>query len=107
MPPFGTPWKEDLKKRGLADSEKKEFTDSRFCAIGANGEEISFIPDISDCQMMFLANNISRMKTTTKLGTRIVVYPSQSKAHIVTWINKTKVSRQNVAKIKERELLGI
>lgn len=71
-PPFGTPWKEDLKKRGLADSEKKKFTDSRFTVTGANGEEISFIPDISDCQMMFLANNISRMKTTTELGTRIV-----------------------------------
>ena len=71
-PPFGTPWKEDLKKRGLADSEKKKFTDSRFCVTGANGEEISFIPDIGDCQMMFLANNLSRMKNTTELGTRIV-----------------------------------
>jgi len=71
-PPFGTPWKEDLKKRGLAETEKKKFTDSRFCVTGANGEEISFIPDISDCQMMFLANNISRMKETTELGTRIV-----------------------------------
>ena len=71
-PPFGTPWKEDLKKRGLAETEKKKFTDSRFTVTGADGEEISFIPDISDCQMMFLANNISRMKTATELGTRIV-----------------------------------
>ena len=71
-PPFGTPWKEDLKKRGLAETEKKKFTDSRFSVIGANGEEISFIPDISDCQMMFLANNLSRMKNATELGTRIV-----------------------------------
>lgn len=71
-PPFGTPWKEDLKKRGLAETEKKKFTDSRFTVTGSDGEEISFIPDISDCQMMFLANNISRMKTATELGTRIV-----------------------------------
>lgn len=71
-PPFGTPWKEDLKKRGLAETEKKKFTDSRFTLIDSNGEEISFIPDIGDCQMMFLANNISRLKDSTELGTRIV-----------------------------------
>ena len=71
-PPFGTPWKEDLKKKGLAETEKKKFTDSRFTIQNNNGEEISFIHDISDCQMMFLANNLSRMKETTELGTRIV-----------------------------------
>lgn len=71
-PPFGTPWKEDLKKRGLAETEKKKFTDSRFTLIGNNEAEISFLPDIGDCQMMFLANNLSRMKTSTELGTRIV-----------------------------------
>ena len=71
-PPFGTPWKEDLKKRGLAETEKKKFTDNRFTLIGNNEAEISFLPDIGDCQMMFLANNLSRMKTSTELGTRIV-----------------------------------
>lgn len=65
-PPFGTPWKEDLKKWGLSDKEKHLVTDPRFYD-GAT----SFIPDISDCQMMFLANNISRMKDS-ELGTRIV-----------------------------------
>ena len=59
-PPFGTPWKEDLKNWGLGD--KKEVIDPRFSG---------FIPDIGDCQMLFLANNISRMKNTA-LGTRIV-----------------------------------
>ena len=63
-PPFGTPWKEDLKIWGIGD--KKEITDPRFFD-GAN----SFVPDIGDCQMLFLANNISRMKDTP-LGTRIV-----------------------------------
>ena len=71
-PPFGTPWKEDLKKRGLAESEKKQFADSRFTIRDNEDNEISFIPDIGDCQMMFLANNISRMKESTELGTRIV-----------------------------------
>lgn len=70
-PPFGTPWKEDLKKRGLAESEKKKFVDSRF-SVYENGNEISFIPDIGDCQMLFLANNLARMKDSTELGTRIV-----------------------------------
>lgn len=71
-PPFGTPWKEDLKKRGLAESEKKQFTDSRFVVRDSEDNKISFIPDIGDCQMMFLANNLSRMKDSTELGTRIV-----------------------------------
>lgn len=74
-PPFGTPWKEDLKKRGLTEKEKAKYTDSRFViSVGSGDErkEISFLPDISDCQMLFLANNISRMVNDTELGTRIV-----------------------------------
>lgn len=63
-PPFGTPWKEDLKNWGLDD--KREVIDPRFST-----PDMSFIPDIGDCQMLFLANNISRMKET-ELGTRIV-----------------------------------
>lgn len=68
-PPFGTPWKEDLRKKGLTDKEKKKFNDSRF--VAGYDDCISFIPDIGDCQMLFLANNVSRMKNTD-LGTRIV-----------------------------------
>lgn len=74
-PPFGTPWKEDLKKRGLKETEKAKFTDSRFTIAVGSGEEreeICFLPDISDCQMLFLANNVSRMVDDTALGTRIV-----------------------------------
>ena len=71
-PPFGTPWKEDLKKRGLDEKDKKKFTDSRFEVITKDGRLLSFIPDIGDCQMMFLANNLSRMRDDTALGTRIV-----------------------------------
>ena len=74
-PPFGTPWKEDLKKRGLKETEKAKFTDSRFNIAIGNGEnrkDITFLPDIGDCQMLFLANNLSRMVDDTELGTRIV-----------------------------------
>ena len=73
--PFGTPWKEDLKKRGLKETEKAKFTDSRFNIAIGNGEnrkEITFLPDIGDCQMLFLANNLSRMVDDTEMGTRIV-----------------------------------
>lgn len=73
-PPFGTPWKEDLKNWGLGD--KKEVIDPRFvhsseASLTTASEPICFIPDIGDCQMLFLANNVSRMKDTP-LGTRIV-----------------------------------
>ena len=71
-PPFGTPWKEDLKKRGLDEKEKKKFTDSRFEVMDSKGEALSFLPDIGDAQMLFLANNLSRMRDDTALGTRIV-----------------------------------
>lgn len=68
-PPFGTPWKTDLKAWG--DIKKDEITDSRF-VVSYQGQNFSLIPDIGDPQMLFLANNISKMKKRTKLGTRIV-----------------------------------
>ena len=71
-PPFGTPWKEDLRNKGLSDKEKKKFIDSRFLVSYANHNDYSFIPDIGDCQMLFLANNVARMKNDSPLGTRIV-----------------------------------
>jgi len=68
-PPFGTPWKTDLKAWG--DIKKDDITDSRF-RINYHGSDFSLIPDIGDPQMLFLANNISKMKTNTPLGSRIV-----------------------------------
>lgn len=68
-PPFGTPWKTDLKAWG--DIKKSDITDSRF-VVSYNGQSFSLVPDIGDPQMLFLANNISKMKKDTKLGTRIV-----------------------------------
>lgn len=67
-PPFGTPWKADLEKWGLKPNEKKNIQDPRFYWPGSDK---SFIPDIGDPQMLFLANNVSRMKDEGQ-GTRIV-----------------------------------
>lgn len=68
-PPFGTPWKSDLKIWG--DIKKDDIDDSRF-RLDYNGHDFSVIPDIGDPQMLFLANNISKMKKDTLLGSRIV-----------------------------------
>ena len=68
-PPFGTPWKTDLKAWG--DIKKEDIADSRF-VVSYQGQNFSLIPDIGDPQMLFLANNISKMKKNTPLGTRIV-----------------------------------
>lgn len=69
-PPFGTPWKTDLKAWGI--DKKDEISDSRFIINYDDNPEYSLIPDIGDPQMLFLANNISKMKTTTELGSRII-----------------------------------
>lgn len=69
-PPFGTPWKKDLEAWGYKD--KKEITDSRFVFNWAGDAQYNVIPNIGDPQMLFLANNISKMKNTTTLGSRIV-----------------------------------
>lgn len=69
-PPFGTPWKRDLENWGLKD--KKDITDGRFLIAYDGNPAYSLVPNIGDPQMLFLANNISRMKDTTELGTRIV-----------------------------------
>ena len=68
-PPFGTPWKTDLKAWG--DIKKENIADSRF-VVNYQGKVLSLVPDIGDPQMLFLANNISKMKRDTPLGTRIV-----------------------------------
>lgn len=68
-PPFGTPWKKDLVTWGI--KKKEEITDLRF-VTQYDGESYSMVPDIGDPQMLFLANNVSKMKTDTALGGRIV-----------------------------------
>ena len=66
-PPYGKSWKMDAEKLG----GKKEISDTRFVTSHANDDSYTMIPRSSDGQMLFLLNNISKMKKSTKLGSRI------------------------------------
>ncbi len=70
-PPYGKSWKTDAEKLASND-KKKEILDLRFNAVTADGEPLSMIPRSSDGQLLFLLNNISKMKQDTPLGSRIV-----------------------------------
>ena len=67
-PPYGKSWKTDADKMG----GKSEILDSRFNAYLPGGEELKMIPRTSDGQLLFLLNNVSKMKTDTELGSRII-----------------------------------
>ena len=69
-PPFGTPWKKDFEVWG-SPKKKEDIPDTRFSGF-MDGKLMTFVPNIGDPQMLFLANNVSRMKEDTELGTRIV-----------------------------------
>ncbi|TGE31458.1 class I SAM-dependent DNA methyltransferase [Desulfosporosinus sp. Sb-LF] len=75
-PPFGTPWKKDLEAWGYKD--KKEITDSRYIINYSGDPEYTIVPNVGDPQMLFLANNVSKMKKDTQLGSRIVEVHSGS-----------------------------
>ena len=67
-PPYGKSWKTDAEKMG----GKKEILDSRFNAYLKDGEQLVMIPRVSDGQLLFLLNNVAKMKKDTPLGSRIV-----------------------------------
>jgi len=67
-PPYGKSWKTDADKMG----GKSEILDTRFNAYLPGGEELNMIPRTSDGQLLFLLNNVSKMKTDTELGSRII-----------------------------------
>ena len=66
-PPYGKSWKVDAEKMG----GKKEILDPRFVTTHGGDSEFGMIPRVSDGQMLFLLNNISKMKHDTELGSRI------------------------------------
>ena len=66
-PPYGKTWKTDEEKLG----GKKGITDPRFVISFKDEPEYKMLPRVSDGQMLFLANNIAKMKQNTKLGSRI------------------------------------
>lgn len=73
-PPYGKSWKTDAEKMG----GKKDILDSRFNTYLEDGTQLTMIPDVSDGQMLFLLNNISKMKKDTALGSRIVEVHNES-----------------------------
>lgn len=66
-PPYGKSWKTDAEKMG----GKKDILDTRFNTYLEGGEEMAMIPRTSDGQLLFLLNNVSKMKKDTALGSRI------------------------------------
>ena len=65
-PPYGKSWKGDSEKLG----GKGKIIDSRF-TLTHDGQELNMIPRTSDGQLLFLLNNIAKMKHDTPLGSRI------------------------------------
>jgi type I restriction enzyme M protein len=66
-PPFGKSWKTDAERLG----GKNNITDSRFVFNFKDEPDFRMIPRLSDGQMLFLANNVAKMKHDTELGSRI------------------------------------
>jgi len=66
-PPYGKSWKTDVEKMG----GKQEIMDSRFVTSYKGNPTFSMIPRVSDGQLLFLLNNVSKMKQNTPLGSRI------------------------------------
>ena len=67
-PPYGKSWKTDLERLG----GKGEIKDPRFVTQHGGDPEYSMITRSSDGQLMFLVNKLSKMKHSTRLGSRIV-----------------------------------
>ncbi|GMA51335.1 hypothetical protein GCM10025857_26920 [Alicyclobacillus contaminans] len=65
-PPYGKSWKSDLERMG----GKSGVKDPRF-VVQHKGEELSLLTRTSDGQMLFLVNMLSKMKRSTRLGSRI------------------------------------
>lgn len=72
-PPYGKTWKTDLAILGSGKDKdpKKNIIDRRFVRNYKEQDDFRMIPDVSDGQLLFLLNNISKMKET-KMGSRIV-----------------------------------
>jgi type I restriction enzyme M protein len=66
-PPYGKSWKNDADKLG----GKKDIIDRRFVTSFAGEGEFAMLPRVSDGQLLFLLNNVSKMKEQTELGSRI------------------------------------
>ena len=73
-PPFGKSWKGDYDL--LDKNSKHKVTDPRYIVDDPDlpvGKKLSLMPSIDDGQLLFLVNMLHRMKTDTKLGSRIAI----------------------------------
>lgn len=77
-PPYGKSWKADAEKLG----GKKEILDTRFNTYLKNGKIMPMIPGTKDGQLLFLLNNVAKMKENTELGSRIAEVHSGSSIFI-------------------------
>jgi type I restriction enzyme M protein len=66
-PPYGKSWKIDADRLG----GKKGIQDTRFVTTFADNPEFGMILRTSDGQLLFLLNNVAKMKESTELGSRI------------------------------------
>ena len=66
-PPYGKSWKTDAEKMG----GKKEILDTRFNTYLEGGDSMQMLPSIRDGQLLFLLNNVAKMKKDTPIGSRI------------------------------------
>ena len=66
-PPYGKSWKTDIERLG----GRKDIRDPRFVIEHGGDPEYSLVTRSSDGQMLFLANMLSKMKTSSPLGGRI------------------------------------
>ncbi|MGA3118881.1 MAG: class I SAM-dependent DNA methyltransferase [Syntrophobacteraceae bacterium] len=66
-PPYGKSWKTDLERLG----GKGDIKDQRFVVQHGGDPEYKMITRSSDGQLMFLVNKLSKMKHSTRLGSRI------------------------------------
>lgn len=66
-PPYGKSWKTDAERLGGKDG----ITDPRFIVNFKGDPEFKMIPRANDGQLLFLANNIAKMKHSTEFGSRI------------------------------------
>ena len=65
-PPYGKNWKTDQDSMG-----GKKITDPRYVINHADDPEYSLVTRVSDGQLMFLANMVSKMNDDTPIGSRI------------------------------------
>ena len=66
-PPYGKSWKTDAEKMG----GKKEILDTRFNIYFEGGDSMQMLPSVRDGQLLFLLNNVAKMKKDTPIGSRI------------------------------------